>query len=514
MTSSDIDKKQKQFIYLLLNDKYLLSEWVDSNLFIEKFDKKYQTLLTFIHTCYVEKEALLTKNNFDNYNNRLVVPKDRATQTTIYGDCSIAMVDKDDFNTLASEINDYFFNTQSKNYLIECTKKFNDKDKNNKDNIIKLKEQLDNLVLDADLNKEISYRDIRTFSDDFFTNIEKIRSGEKEQEPRILCGIKEIDETMVTGFARGSLTVFCADVGGFKSAMMLNIGLNIWENTDKNVLFVPIEMPKERLYNRAISRQSGVPGEKIYNPKELTDDEVKRLKEANDKWKENKNKFYICEMPEETTVESIKRVIERYIITFNPHVVIIDYIDNLEPDQNYREDRRDLQIRSMVVKLRKMGQQKDFAVVSGAQLGKESLKKLRKTSDKSNKSLNSEDIRGAHTLAMYADNIYAQVPNMAQPDQLLDIYVVKARDGKKIFPNGSIKASLEVVPEVGYIRSPEDVSIPEKDEELMSDILEQEESSLHDNNQVDNKKDNNNDDDIDFNDNDDDGSIDDVIDKL
>lgn len=503
----EINKKQKQFIYLLLNYKDSIAEWLDSNLNIQKFDKEYRILLTFIKECFLSKDALLTKNNFDNYVRELTIPKDRAREETLYGACSLTFVEQDDFETLSAAINEYFFNEKCKIYLSEFSKKFK-KEFDKRRTVIELKERLDNLILDSDVNKEIIYQDIRNFSDEFLDNIEKIRSGEKKEEPRILCGIPEIDETMITGFSKGTLTVFCSDVGGYKSAMMLNIGLNIWEQTDKNVLFVPIEMPKEQLYNRAISRQSRVHGEKIYNPKTLSEDEVKRLKETSKKWGDNKNQFYICEMPEETTVNSIKRIIERYISTFEPQVVIIDYIDNLEPD-NLNENRRDLQIRAMIVKLRKVGQKMNFSIVSGAQLGKEALRKLRKTSNKNDKTLNSEDIRGAHTLAMYADNIYAQLPNSAQPDQLLDIYVVKARNGKKIFSNGSIKASLEIVPEIGLIRSSTDIAISNNDQEYMNKMLESEEGLYYydDDNDNDDKN-------VDFNDDDNDDDMYKLVDEI
>jgi len=54
---------------------------------------------------------------------------------------------------------------------------------------------------------------------------------------------------------------------------------------------------------------------------------------------------------------------------------------------------------------------------------------------------------------MDSDYILAQVPNAAQPESLLDLYVVKARNGKKVFPNGHMKASLEIYPEVQLIKS-------------------------------------------------------------
>ena len=47
---------------------------------------------------------------------------------------------------------------------------------------------------------------------------------------------------MGTGLEQGTLTLFCADVGCFKSSMMLNIGMNVWHQ-GHDVLFVPTYTP-------------------------------------------------------------------------------------------------------------------------------------------------------------------------------------------------------------------------------------------------------------------------------
>ena len=75
---------------------------------------------------------------------------------------------------------------------------------------------------------ELYYDDIRNLSKERIQYIEDVRSGKVVEEPLILSGIKEMDYTMVNGFEKGTLTLICADVGAFKSSMMLNIGLNVW----------------------------------------------------------------------------------------------------------------------------------------------------------------------------------------------------------------------------------------------------------------------------------------------
>ncbi len=237
------------------------------------------------------------------------------------------------------------------------------------------------------------------------------------------------------------------------SMMMMNLGLNVWE-LGYDVLFIPIEMAKEQVFERIWSRQSNVPQEKIQKA-EYTDEEKAKIDVVIDKFENSDNKFYVMQVPGDTTVSIIERQVRKYHDIFKPQLVVVDYIDNLESDK--ARDRHDLEISDMLQKLRTMGRDLGFGVLSGAQLGRDALKRIRKAgSSKEGTSVNSEDLRGAHSFAMDSDYILAQVPNAAQPESLLDLYVVKARNGKKVFPNGHMKASLELYPEVQLIKSVSD----------------------------------------------------------
>jgi len=237
------------------------------------------------------------------------------------------------------------------------------------------------------------------------------------------------------------------------SMMMMNLALNVWE-LGYDVLFIPIEMAKEQVMERIWSRQSNVLQEKIQRA-EYTDEEKKQIDIAIDKFDNGDNKFYVMQVPGDTTVSVIERQVRRYHDIFKPVLVVVDYIDNLESDR--ARDRHDLEISDMLQKLRTQGRDLGFAVLSGAQIGRDALKRIRKAgASKEGTAVNSEDIRGAHSFAMDSDYILAQVPNTAQPEALLDIYVVKARNGKKVFANGHMKASLELYPEVQLIKSVSD----------------------------------------------------------
>lgn len=324
------------------------------------------------------------------------------------------------------------------------------------------------------MSKKIVYDNIKNIGIDFRKYLDGIRSGEIVEDEVITCGIKEIDDTMITGYAKGTLTIFCADVGAYKSTMMLNVGLNVWKK-GYNVLFVPLEMAHDQMYRRALARESHVTISKLFHPKTITDEELIRINNAEKKWDDSESKFYILELPDRTRVSSIRRQIEKNLDIFKPKLVIIDYIANLVPDK-LRTDRNDLEIGDMLKDLRHMGKTLDFAVVSAAQLGREALKRIRKFGGSKSKSfVNSEDIQGSHAYSSDADNIYAQLINTSQPDSLLDLYVVKARNGKKVFVGGNVKVSLEIFPEIGLIKSQDDFNVVE--EGMLADILEETEET-------------------------------------
>jgi replicative DNA helicase len=461
--NESILKKEKQFIHLLLKNKDLMSDYIESSLSPECFHLEHQNILRGIEDAY-DKDVLLTRRSYAHFIQQLKSPRERISEETAFNSCLASVARVDDFPLLANSIFEAFLLRRTG----EEVHSFEDNIKNRgvMPAFKGLVDNLQNLSLDSESSKGKSvYDEIGFLSKEHFVYKEKIRSGEIKTPPRVLCGIKEIDETMGTGLAPGTMTLVCADVGGFKSMMMMNLALNVWEN-GYNVLFIPIEMAKEQVFERIWSRQSGVLQEKIQKA-EYDDEEKAKIDVAIRKFDESESKFYVMQMTGDTTVSVIDRQVKKYYDIFKPTLVVVDYIDNLETDK--AKDRHDLEISDMLQKLRTMGRDLGFGVLSGAQIGRDALKRIRNAgSRKEGTAVNSEDIRGAHSFAMDSDYILAQVPNTAQPESLLDIFVVKARNGKKVFPNGHMKASLEIYPEIQLIKSVSDFDM--SDEGVMEKI--------------------------------------------
>jgi len=243
------------------------------------------------------------------------------------------------------------------------------------------------------------------------------------------------------------------------STLMLNVGIGVWERAN-NVLFVPLEMPKKQMYIKLLARQLFIDSIRLQTPKVLTDEEITKIGEYTAKLEEPMdNHFYIMETYDRIPVSDIRREIEKHIDVFKPRLVVVDYIANLIPEGEtyYNRNRNEAsQIGDMLKALRAMGRPKaihddGFAVVSGAQLGRPALQRIRKQSmDKV--IFNSEDVRGSHEYSADADYMYAQLIDEAQPDSRLIFQAIKTRYASKTM-NGKLKGSLKMRPEYSLIGS-------------------------------------------------------------
>jgi len=460
-------QEERELIYLLLHNKDAIDKFYDTGLPSDLFSNENQPILTSLLDTYDKYDVLLTRKSFREKIKDNPVPKERISQDLAFNSCYSATSNMADLPMLLQKVVD----RNIKNNTIRALEKYS-KDNKKIGNISAVKNLIDDcesVLKGARLTKEKSYYDdIRTLSVSQFQYFEDVRSGKIKEAPLILSGIKEIDHTMVTGFEKGTLTLICADVGGFKSSMMLNIGLNVWANGFP-VLFVPLEMHRDQMWRRACARESRVKIETITrNIKDITDEQMEKMRSMDRKWIENPAKFFIMEEPGNTTVIKIQRQIERNIELIKPKLVVIDYVANLEAHKN-RYGRNDLEIGDMLKTMRQMGKDNDFAVLSAAQLGREALKRVRKSgNDRDKTAINSEDIRGSHEYSADADNIFAQLKHVQQPSALLDIFCVKSRNGPTTFENGKSRATLEIFPEYGLITSStygeQIVQDPENDE--------------------------------------------------
>lgn len=452
-------KNEELFISLLLEHKDLVGDWFNSPLQINYFHKAHKLLLYAVEESY-NKKSLLTKKQF-RYFAKPRVSNDVELNAYMATFDRISMLDeeRDNFSVLLKTILDNHISERTVEYIDEYRKNLASKGATIA--LQELAKKAYELASDScEERQKTTYEPISVIAPEFLENMKAEIAGDAPE--RIICGISEIDNSMVTGFAPGTLTLFCGDIGSFKSTLMLNVGIGVWEK-GHSVLFIPLEMPTKQMFIKYLARQLLIDSTRLQTPKILTDKEIEKIEKYTKKLSEPmENRFYIMETYERIPVSLIRREVEKHIDLFKPRLVIVDYIANLIPENTeyYGRNRNEAsQIGDMLKALRAMGRPKavheeGFAVVSGAQIGREALKRIRKQSmDKV--LFNSEDIRGSHEYSADADYMYAQLIDEAQPNSRLIFQAIKTRYAAKTI-DGKIKGSLKMRPEFSLIGSEAD----------------------------------------------------------
>ena len=450
---------ERRFIALLLKHKDIVSKWVESDLPLECFEEIHIPILHAIRHAF-NNDVILTKATYLEFlrttgHKALEIGNQEGYYLKV--DILGSQVTRDDYPNLRQKIFNVYLGDNTRSYIEDYAKSLETRDPLTA--VRNLSDNLSGLVEESVKEVKSEYENIVDFAPAYVDEIMRKSELGEEADERILTHIKEIDETMAVGLAPGTLTLICGDVGSYKTTMMLNIGLNVWHLEDENVLFVPLEMPKDLVMNKIVARELSINSRSLMSPRTLTEEQKKQLLGFKEDWgKDVESSFFVMETLDRIGVNAIKREIQRHVDIFQPKVVVIDYVGIMTPDGPRANDRPDLQIGEMLKDLRAMGRpraitKEGFAIVSGAQIGREALKRIRRVGVNKT-AFYSEDIRGSHEYSADADVIYAQIPDDQNPNQL-NLYCIKSRYGAKTFTDGSNRAVLDVVRETGWIRSRE-----------------------------------------------------------
>lgn len=441
---------EEQLINILLNNKDSVKEFV-TGCKIEYFDKSHEFLLSGIIWAFNEG-VQLTRQSYKAFIDGVVkVPATAVAQTAAYNRCHMRITKKDDLPMLMAKVKEAYIRRMSIQYIKEYTKDRDQKGDLEANRILATK------MMSLETNTSQAKTEcVDIFSADFKKKfMEDLDYRAKNQIPRIICGIDEIDFTMSVGFKPGTLTIFCAAPGAFKTTIMMNVSLNIYHLSNVDTLFMPLEMPYEMMAQKIISRETRVPFDKIEHAEQLTDDEKRRIGDEFDKLNSQNNRFRLLKIADKTKLSVIRAEIDKRMSYFQPKIVVIDYVDNLIPD--VRQSRNDLELRDMFDDMIKMGEYYGFAVITAAKLSRDALKRVREQRD-GKQELDTTDIHGGQEFGGNATNIYGQLKNPNQPGSLLDFFCIKSRYGRNIFRGNKMKSSLKLRPEIGLIEGPQDAT--------------------------------------------------------
>lgn len=439
---------EEKVISVLLLDKEAVKFWDQSRVNIQYFDNRHQNILSGVIYAFAN-DVTLTRQTYKIFltTYKKLTPQQSAAELVLFNRCLMKVTKREDLPMLLEQV-------KASHIRRRTGQVFNDyrTDKDKLGDLGANRSLIEKLIaLEADsADSNVSFIEIAKSHDSFMEALYKRRTN---PESRLTCGIKEIDDTMNVGFKPGHLTLFTADVGSYKSTIMLNVALNLFQRSGENILFIPLEMPHEEILSKIVSRETRIPNTLLEHAEHLTEEQIQKISEEMKRWVDLQHRFCIMEMGGRAKLSWIRNEIERRINYFKPRVVFIDYADNLIPDR--RQSRSDLEMNDILEDMRQMGKSLGFGTVSAGQLARDGLKKVNEQKE-DKQSLSSTDIRGGQVMTANADTVYGQLKDPTQPNEKLKFFTIKSRHGKTIFANGKSSTALRVTPEIGLIESAED----------------------------------------------------------
>lgn len=177
-------------------------------------------------------------------------------------------------------------------------------------------------------------------------------------------GYRDVDNTLGGGMLASGMYVLAARPGMGKTTLALNIADRVAKNIGP-VLFVSLEMDLDQLEAKRISRECGIPSNKLLMH-QLNDQENKKIAQAAEQL--NDLPMYM-NRGEKATVPEIKNMARK---VKNLSLVIIDYLGIITPEERSRAASRYEYVTEISGSIKKMARKLKVPVLVLAQLNRAS----------------------------------------------------------------------------------------------------------------------------------------------
>ena len=179
------------------------------------------------------------------------------------------------------------------------------------------------------VNKEIAKYKIENIESNIFDeSLKYLDDYETKANNIVLSYYKQVDR-LIGGFMGGNFVIIAANTGMGKTAIALNLALNMAKH-DKKSLIISLEMGTDELLMRIVSSQTGISSINLRN-RNLTDNEMNTYVRyiGTEQFKQIQNNI---------TIPNIKRlnisVIEEIIRKSKADIIFIDYLSLIKGDNN------------------------------------------------------------------------------------------------------------------------------------------------------------------------------------
>lgn len=240
-------------------------------------------------------------------------------------------------------------------------------------------------------------------------------------------------DSVTDGLRPGELILLGGESGAGKSMLLMNMAIQIWMQNNTidmvdnfgeghSILYFSLEMPFKPCLNRTLARLSGNQSKLIRNSK-LNTEEASKLKKSLKFINNYPHEFEIVDIPRGATMESLELIYEEAKATYDPKIVVIDYLGLMDYDGQEMEDW--LKLGKIAEKIHEFCRVHNCTVLSAVQLnrakgGKDATEKI------------GLHRIGRSALIMQNANIAVQIETRPNEKDYPDMYyhVIKNRDGE------------------------------------------------------------------------------------
>ncbi|NPA42578.1 MAG: replicative DNA helicase [Chlorobi bacterium] len=187
-----------------------------------------------------------------------------------------------------------------------------------------------------------------------------------EKLPGIPSGYPSLDE-ITAGWQPGDLIIIAARPSMGKTAFALNLAYNMAILHDVPVAYFSLEMTKEQLIKRLLSRHTLIPSEKFRTGRFSEDEQKKLYRDA--KVFNQKNKIYINDQSMLSIFElraQARRLKQQYGI----QAIIIDYLQLMHASDRMKPGNREQEISAISRNLKSLAKELDIPIIALSQLSR------------------------------------------------------------------------------------------------------------------------------------------------
>ena len=251
----------------------------------------------------------------------------------------------------------------------------------------------------------------------------------------LTSGFYDLD-SLTYGFQKSDLIIIAGRPSMGKTALSLNIALNILKNSKLPILFFSLEMSKEQIMYRLLSIETNIDQSKLRNGKLYQDDWIKITKIMKIM---SKLPIFIDDTPN-LSIQDIRSKLKTIIFEQNKiGLIIIDYLQLMKNSQSKIENR--VQELSQITRnLKTVAREFDIPIIALSQLSRNVENRIDKKPILSDlRESGSIEQDADLVLMLYRKNYYNYNQSANETQSLTELIIAKQRNG----PVGSLKLKFD-----------------------------------------------------------------------